>query len=221
MKQFYDGKISAGLLTLFISSSLYADNMGLHITKEQCIQGDEFHKAAAQNNSNYIRQCLTAEVVIDTQEGNGWTALHSAARQGHIDIINMLLEHGANPAIKDKNGRTPLDHAILAKQAKVIAILKKYTAPNTGHVSSISIKDPKVIEAAEYAALELARWRPDPMTSPYLHSVISAKEQVVAGTNYILRIKTNDMDVYTWDVTVYKGLGLYGYHKLTSSKQIK
>ena len=37
------------------------------------------------------------------------TALHSAAGRGWPEVVAYLLEHGANPALKDLLGRTPDD----------------------------------------------------------------------------------------------------------------
>jgi cytohesin len=39
----------------------------------------------------------------------GMTALHVAAQSGRADLVRYLLERGANPAIADSNGRTPID----------------------------------------------------------------------------------------------------------------
>jgi ankyrin repeat protein len=39
----------------------------------------------------------------------GMTALHVAAQSGRVDLVRYLLEKGANPAIVDSNGRSPID----------------------------------------------------------------------------------------------------------------
>jgi ankyrin repeat protein len=39
----------------------------------------------------------------------GMTALHVAAQSGRVDLVRYLLAKGANPAIADANGRTPID----------------------------------------------------------------------------------------------------------------
>jgi ankyrin repeat protein len=39
------------------------------------------------------------------------TALHGAAQHGLNGVVTFLVEHGADPTIKDASGRTPLDHA--------------------------------------------------------------------------------------------------------------
>jgi ankyrin repeat protein len=39
----------------------------------------------------------------------GATALHYAAKAGFLRTIEVLLEHGADPAARDSHGRTPVD----------------------------------------------------------------------------------------------------------------
>src|SRR5687768_2565202 len=38
----------------------------------------------------------------------GWTALHYAARHQHLEIMNTLIDSGADVNRKDRHGRTPL-----------------------------------------------------------------------------------------------------------------
>jgi ankyrin repeat protein len=46
--------------------------------------------------------------VVPAQDLEGSTALHLAADQGHREIINLLIDHGAEVGLVDKLGRTPL-----------------------------------------------------------------------------------------------------------------
>jgi hypothetical protein len=41
---------------------------------------------------------------------SGSTALHYAVQRGDVDIVNLLLEHGADPSIKNDLGKTPVDY---------------------------------------------------------------------------------------------------------------
>ena len=41
-------------------------------------------------------------------ESGGLTALHYAARRGDMEIVELLLEHGAKPSIKNDLGRDVL-----------------------------------------------------------------------------------------------------------------
>lgn len=223
------------------------------VTPESCLSGDAFHKAAARGDVNFVKACLQAGTPVNTQEGNGWTALHAAANKDQGQVMQILLRYDADPSVRDTSGRTALDHATSAKRTNAISVLKQHAAqpampisglngagvpprnlpsppgtngagvptppaPMPGGLTEVSISDKAVIAAAEFAAEDLARWRPDPMTSPYLNTILKASTQVVAGTNYYLTIKTNDTDVYTWEVVVYKDLE--GQMKITESKQL-
>lgn len=58
----------------------------------------------------------------DAQDDNQWTALHFASFE-RIEIATAkLLEHGANPNIKDNLGRTPLHVAITSKAEKIFKV---------------------------------------------------------------------------------------------------
>ncbi|GGY81525.1 ankyrin repeat domain-containing protein [Marinobacter zhanjiangensis] len=68
---------------------------------------------------------------VDTATGSGVSALHSAVLERSPFAVDLLLEHGANPAIQGEQGRTPLDFARLLQEkeagpdiAKIIAALE-------------------------------------------------------------------------------------------------
>ena len=44
-------------------------------------------------------------------DGGHATALHYAAKAGFLNTITVLLEHGADPTVRDDHGLTPLDWA--------------------------------------------------------------------------------------------------------------
>lgn len=54
-----------------------------------------------------LRQ-LIAVAGVDLNTSMEWTALHFAARQGRLDLVNCLLEAGADAAAKTVEGFTPL-----------------------------------------------------------------------------------------------------------------
>jgi ankyrin repeat protein len=45
---------------------------------------------------------------------NGSTALHQASKFGRIEIVRLLIEHGANVEVKNDEGETPLDILVLS-----------------------------------------------------------------------------------------------------------
>lgn len=48
---------------------------------------------------------------VDTADENGDTALHLAAQEGRVDLIEFLIENGAPLDAKDNNNRMPIDAA--------------------------------------------------------------------------------------------------------------
>ncbi|XP_046462731.1 uncharacterized protein LOC124208913 [Daphnia pulex] len=64
----------------------------------------------------------TKQVDINRRDKNGQTALHYAVRGYRVDNVGYLLENGANPAIRDENGYTPV-HLVAAAVNKDSAIL--------------------------------------------------------------------------------------------------
>ena len=60
---------------------------------------------------------------VNILEGRG-APLHEAARAGHLRIVQALLAAGADPSIRDPEGRTALDLARAHNQAAVIELLR-------------------------------------------------------------------------------------------------
>lgn len=44
-------------------------------------------------------------------EGSGVTVLANAARWGRLDAVRLLMEHGADPEVRDRQGQRPVDVA--------------------------------------------------------------------------------------------------------------
>jgi len=55
----------------------------------------------------------------------GWTALHYVASLGFADLVEPLIEHGADPAVRDDEGHTPLQVAVQADQHEVVTRLTR------------------------------------------------------------------------------------------------
>jgi uncharacterized protein len=53
------------------------------------------------------------------------TPLQRAASWGRRDVVELLLKRGANPALKDKNGKTAFDLASANGQSDVLELLMR------------------------------------------------------------------------------------------------
>ena len=75
----------------------------------------ELHHHALAGDVDKMEKALTTQAdLVNVRDKNGWQALHEAVRTGTIEIIQMLLDKGAEVnrrTGKTENGKTPLDLA--------------------------------------------------------------------------------------------------------------
>jgi thiol-disulfide isomerase/thioredoxin len=70
-----------------------------------------------------------ARVSEKTTGPDAWTPLHGASGSGRLDLVNVLLSRGADPAIVDGQGLTPLQAAERAGHAEIAARLRTPASP--------------------------------------------------------------------------------------------
>lgn len=63
-----------------------------------------------------------------TESRSGLTALHIVAEKGHIAIVKLLLEAGANPEARFQGSLTPLHFALNARHEEVARTISSYTS---------------------------------------------------------------------------------------------
>ena len=74
----------------------------------------DFWEAAKQGDLARMRRCLDEDASLrDARDPSGATALHYAALHGHLEIVRLLFERGANINVPDgRYGATPAGWAI-------------------------------------------------------------------------------------------------------------
>uniref|UniRef100_A0AAY5ETN1 Ankyrin 2 n=1 Tax=Electrophorus electricus TaxID=8005 RepID=A0AAY5ETN1_ELEEL len=72
-----------------------------------------------------VLEYLKGGVDISTCNQNGLNALHLAAKEGHMDLVQELLDRGATVDAATKKGNTALHIASLAGQGEVVKVLIK------------------------------------------------------------------------------------------------
>jgi ankyrin repeat protein len=76
-----------------------------------------------------LQRLLDAGAVVDAPDNRGKTALMWAAGYGRKEAVMLLLQHGANPGLRDDSGRTPAAMTGNSKEAADLsALLEKAAA---------------------------------------------------------------------------------------------
>ncbi|KAM4901088.1 cortactin-binding protein 2 [Sylvia borin] len=87
------------------------------------------HQAAAQGNVTLLSMLLNEEGLdVNYSCEDGYSALYSAATNGHTDCVRLLLAAEAQVDAADKNGFTPLCSAVVQGHAKCAELLIMYQA---------------------------------------------------------------------------------------------
>ncbi|XP_064417620.1 cortactin-binding protein 2 isoform X1 [Latimeria chalumnae] len=87
------------------------------------------HQAAAQGNVTLLSMLLNEEGIdVNYSDEDSFSALYSAAKNGHADCMMLLLSAGAHVDITDNNGFTPLCLAAAQGHFKCLEILITHSA---------------------------------------------------------------------------------------------
>ncbi|KAG7358573.1 ankyrin repeat domain protein [Nitzschia inconspicua] len=89
----------------------------------------DFRVKAATNDYDALKRYISISVEhMNRQDRNGWSALHFATRSGHLRIVELLLDHGADPLLETKNGQSAMHLAEerFATDHPIIITLQKF-----------------------------------------------------------------------------------------------
>lgn len=155
---------------------------------------EELFAASRAGDLDRVRRLIDAGVAVDAVDRYGATALGMAAGAGHVEVVSLLLERGADPDRRETFfGSSPLDQALEGKHVDVaIALVEggaddretalEYAASenlaNLAHaaVESGPIQDTRLealrarsdeIDPAVMEILNTAMSRPDPAPPVY------------------------------------------------------
>ena len=80
----------------------------------ESVEGHAAFAYAAKCGYLNVVKALVAHnmIIVAAKDSAGKTILHHAAENGHIDVVRFLLQVGANVAVNDSRGWSPLDYAV-------------------------------------------------------------------------------------------------------------
>uniref|UniRef100_A0A8C4X9I0 Uncharacterized protein n=1 Tax=Erpetoichthys calabaricus TaxID=27687 RepID=A0A8C4X9I0_ERPCA len=101
------------------------------------------HLAVCAENENATEHLLGKGADVNARCENGQTALHLWAR-GHVELIKLLLDNGADPSLESQWKETPADLAAQQKHRHVTQVLEAHTKmqsrPNLQYMLSMTLK---------------------------------------------------------------------------------
>lgn len=134
------------LLSLATISALKGANLGNEIqlllknkanANAQDAAGDTpLHYAAAGANKELCELLIENGAMVNAQDGDGDTPLHKVVEipvfeAEQLEVIALLIKHGADLKLKNKDNKTPADIArIMIGKHKIVRALQNYSAVN-------------------------------------------------------------------------------------------
>ncbi|WP_142337567.1 ankyrin repeat domain-containing protein [Bacillus sp. AFS059628] len=97
-----------------IASFLLESGADIHIRakNENENENTPLQAAIANKQSELVAFLIEKGSDVKAIQSGGWTGLHEAALLGSEEIVMLLLENGANKAIKKNDGKTAYDIAL-------------------------------------------------------------------------------------------------------------
>jgi ankyrin repeat protein len=116
----------------YCPSSLLRDDaiksITLSIDDERMIgMNQELSAASRESNLLEVERFLSDGADINAKDHNGWTPLHDASCNGHVQVVTELVEHGADIEATTIYGKTPLH---LACRHGHLAVVTELLSPN-------------------------------------------------------------------------------------------
>lgn len=113
------------LVTLVLRLGMDPNIQGRDRTPLYCVANE----CASQTGPDVVRALVGAGADVNASCGvTRATALHMAARRGHVEIARALLDSGAAVNAQSRTGDTPLQRAIKCRQTGVSQLLVEYGA---------------------------------------------------------------------------------------------
>jgi ankyrin repeat protein len=116
----------------------------LSINEKQCEENEinnkidlneEILKAAENGDIHRVKECLKIDKnLLQIHDSDGYTALHRATYNNHIEVVKLLIESGANVSSRTSDGWQPIHSAAKWGHIQILDLLVSCGA----HVNAVS-----------------------------------------------------------------------------------
>jgi outer membrane protein assembly factor BamB len=154
-------------LTLFFLSSVFADD-----------KTEEFWNHVKQGDLEKVKTDLASGVDVNAKNKYGATALLFASDKGNVEMLNLLLQNGAEVNVKDSfYGGTPLTFAAFNGHVDAVKLLLQKGANNPEDVLGVAV-DSKNLEMLN-VVLENAKLKPEQLNEALQASTETKDEKII------------------------------------------
>lgn len=132
-------------ISIFILSCTKAKETGQlseHYSKQlqnSLLHRTNFVESAEGGDLETVSRYLKLGIDANTKDSKEATALMGATLNGHKKIVDLLLQHQADPSIKDQNGFSAFDYALIHERNLIISKLNQHGSVYRG-LSSADIE---------------------------------------------------------------------------------
>jgi len=84
-----------------------------------------------------LRVLIDHGATVGSPDPHGFTPLHRAAYNGHVEVCRMLIDHGANTNAQNWNHETPVHLAIQSRHPKIVELLLERGADVPSRVDEV------------------------------------------------------------------------------------
>ncbi|PYH96662.1 ankyrin, partial [Aspergillus ellipticus CBS 707.79] len=106
------------------------------------------HACAWGGLHHYAQEPLPGEHDLNARDGQLRDPLSYAASHGHVEMVRLLLRHGAAPDQPDRYGRKPLHYAVQANHIGIIqALVEAGVSPMTPNSATTSAGETPLLHA--------------------------------------------------------------------------
>jgi ankyrin repeat protein len=92
------------------------------------------HYAATKGNIDIMRLLIENHAYLDAESPNGTTPLMMAAYYSSPNAVKLMLEEGADPLLKNQDGQTALDMALVKDKKLSVQYIRAF-------IEAVSLKD--------------------------------------------------------------------------------
>ncbi|EUC67242.1 succinyl-CoA synthetase alpha chain, GDP-forming protein, putative [Rhizoctonia solani AG-3 Rhs1AP] len=88
---------------------------------------NSMHGYAVSGNLENLGELLTKQPeLVNSRDEFDYTPLHLATDRGHLEVVRLLLDKGADASLKDQDGDTSLEIATAAKHQAIAELLREH-----------------------------------------------------------------------------------------------